>query len=174
MVKYIVKKILYGFLVLFGVVTAIFFLFSAKPGDPALMAGGNHATAEVIQNIRKDLGLDLPMIERYALYLNDLSPLSIHNKKVQGSHLYLDTAKYDASVLMSFSENRVLVYKTPYLRRSYETKRAVSEVVFEKLPNTVVLAFASMFFATLIGRSGQWPSLLKRISSANPVRDSLL
>ena len=151
MVKYIVKKILYGFLVLFGVVTAIFFLFSAKPGDPALMAGGNHATAEVIQNIRKDLGLDLPMIERYALYLNDLSPLSIHNKKVQDSHLYLDTAKYDASVLMSFSENRVLVYKTPYLRRSYETKRAVSDVVFEKLPNTVVLAFAAMFFATLIG-----------------------
>ena len=39
------------FLVLFGVVTAIFFLFSAKPGDPSLMAGGNHATAEVIQNI---------------------------------------------------------------------------------------------------------------------------
>ena len=105
----------------------------------------------MIQNIRKDLGLDLPMIERYALYLNDLSPLSIHNKKVQGSHLYLDTAKYDASVLMSFSENRVLVYKTPYLRRSYETKRAVSDVVFEKLPNTVVLAFAAMFFATLIG-----------------------
>ena len=83
MVKYIVKKILYGFLVLFGVVTAIFFLFSAKPGDPALMAGGNHATAEVIQNIRKDLGLDLPIFERYALYLNDLSPISIHNKKVR-------------------------------------------------------------------------------------------
>ena len=151
MVKYIVKKILYGFLVLFGVVTAIFFLFSAKPGDPALMAGGNHATAEVIQNIRKDLGLDLPLFERYALYLNDLSPVSIHNKNIKGSHVYLDSVKYDASVLMSFSENRVLVYKTPYLRRSYETKRAVSDVVFEKLPNTVVLAFAAMFFATLIG-----------------------
>jgi ABC-type dipeptide/oligopeptide/nickel transport system permease component len=150
-VKYIVKKILYGFLVLFGVVTAIFFLFSAKPGDPALMAGGNHATAEVIQNIRKDLGLDLPIVERYALYLNDLSPVSIQNKHDKNSHLYLDTAKYDASELMSFSENRVLVYKTPYLRRSYETKRAVSDVVFEKLPNTLVLAFAAMFFATLIG-----------------------
>ena len=146
MVKYIVKKILYGFLVLFGVVTAIFFLFSAKPGDPALMAGGNHATAEVIQNIRKDLGLDLPIVERYALYLNDLSPISIHNKNIKGSHLYLDTAKYDASVLMSFSENRVLVYKTPYLRRSYETKRAVSDVVFEKLPNTAYFGICCYVF----------------------------
>jgi len=150
-VKYIIKKILYGFLVLFGVVTAIFFLFSAKPGDPALMAGGNHATAEVIENIRKDLGLDLPIIQRYALYLNDLSPISFHNENVEQSHVYLDTAKYDATVLMTLSENRVLVYKTPYLRRSYETKRSVSEVVFEKLPNTLVLAVAAMFFATLIG-----------------------
>jgi len=150
-IKYIIKKILYGFLVLFGVVTAIFFLFSAKPGDPSLIIAGNNANAEVIQNIRKDLGLDLPIIERYALYLNDLSPISIHNENAEESYVYLDTSKYDASVLMNISENRVLVFKTPYLRRSYETKRSVSEVVFEKLPNTLILAIAAMFFATLIG-----------------------
>lgn len=138
-------------LVLFGVVTAIFFLFNAKPGDPALMAGGQHATEEVIENIKKDLGLDLPLYQRYVLYLNDLSPISIHNKNVKDSRVYMDTTKYSATELFSFSENRTLVIKAPYLRRSYHTKRKVSDVIFEKLPDTAVLAFVAIFLATFIG-----------------------
>ena len=53
MFQYIIRKIIYGFLVLFGVVTIIFVLFNIKPGDPSLMLGGQNATDEVIENIRK-------------------------------------------------------------------------------------------------------------------------
>ena len=56
MFQYIIRKIFYGFLVLFGVVTIIFVLFNIKPGDPSLMLGGQNATDEVIENIRKDKG----------------------------------------------------------------------------------------------------------------------
>lgn len=149
--KYIIKKILYGALVLFGVVTAIFFLFNAKPGDPALMAGGQHATEEVIENIKKDLGLDLPLYERYVLYLNDLSFISIHNKNIEESRIYLDTSKYNATELFSLSENRTVVFKSPYLRRSYHSKREVSEVIFDRLPATVILALSAVLLATIIG-----------------------
>lgn len=67
MFKFIVRKSMYGFIVLFGVITVIFFLFNAKPGNPALMVGGQRATKEIIENIEKDLGLDLPIGKRYLL-----------------------------------------------------------------------------------------------------------
>jgi len=150
-VKYLVKKIVYSFLVLFGVITSIFFLFNAKPGDPALMAGGQNATEEVIENIKHDLGLDLPLGQRYLLYLNDLSPFSIHNNVNDDSHVYLDTAKYKGYELFSVGGDKVLMFKWPYLRRSYHTKRSVGEIIEEKLPMTAILAVTAILLATIIG-----------------------
>jgi len=40
MVNFILKRLLYGLLVLFGVVTIIFLLFNVLPGDPARMMLG--------------------------------------------------------------------------------------------------------------------------------------
>jgi len=45
----------------------------------------------------------------------------------------------------------VLALKLPYLRRSYQTTKNVSEVLEEALPGTIVLAFAAMFIATVVG-----------------------
>jgi peptide/nickel transport system permease protein len=41
--------------------------------------------------------------------------------------------------------------KWPYLRRSYQTKKDVSEVLMEALPRTILLAMAAMFIATVLG-----------------------
>lgn len=151
MFKFAFKKLIYGFLVLFGVVTAIFFIFNAKPGNPALMVGGQHATEEIIKNIEKDLGLDLPLGKRYLLYLNDLSIVSLHSKNVK-SHYYLDEKKYgDKTTLFSLSEQTSVVLKKPYLRRSYSTRRDVWDVVKEKLPDTAILALSAVGIATIIG-----------------------
>ena len=79
MIQYITKKILYGIFVLYGVITVIFFLFNVLPGDPATIMLGQRANKESIAAIHKDLGTDRPILEQYGLYLNDLSPLSIHN-----------------------------------------------------------------------------------------------
>jgi len=37
LIAYIIKKIIYGALVLWGVLTLVFFLFNVLPGDPARM-----------------------------------------------------------------------------------------------------------------------------------------
>lgn len=151
MFKYALKKILYGFLVLFGVVTTIFFIFNAKPGNPALMVGSQHATEEIIKNIEKDLGLDLPLGKRYLLYLNDLSILSLHSNNVD-SHYYLSEEKYgNKTELFAVSKKTKLVIKAPYLRRSYNNRRDVWEIVKEKLPDTAILAFSAVGLATFIG-----------------------
>ena len=43
MFKFILKRLLYGLLVLLGVVVVIFFLFNVLPGDPARMMLGQRA-----------------------------------------------------------------------------------------------------------------------------------
>ena len=120
MFRYIIRKIVYGLLVLLGVVTVIFVLFNIKPGDPSLMLGGQHSTPEIVQTIRKDLGLDLPFQKRYLFYLNDLSPISVHNVENIESIIYLDSSKYTASELFSIGDNKSIVLKYPYLRKSYQ------------------------------------------------------
>lgn len=151
MFRYIIRRLFYGLLVLFGVITIVFFLFNFKQGDPSLMLGGQNANQEILQSIRHDLGLDLPLMSRYALYLNDLSPVSVHNTSVQSSYIFLDDTKYSYLKLLDWSENRTLVLKYPYLRRSYSTDREVSDIIKSTLPDTAILAVASILIATIFG-----------------------
>ena len=148
--KYILSKIIYSIVVLWGVVTAIFFLFNVLPGDPATIILGQRANKEQVEAIHKDLGLDLPILTQYFLYLNDLSPLSIHTSEDRTSHWYYDTEKYTGFTLIPLG-NKQVVLKMPYLRRSYITKRPVSEIILETLPETAVLAFSSIIIASILG-----------------------
>jgi peptide/nickel transport system permease protein len=150
-IKYITKKILYGILVLYGVITVIFFLFNVLPGDPATIMLGQRANKEAIEAIHKDLGTDRPIMEQYALYLNDLSPISIHNNNNNKSIWFLNPEKYSWTPLITFGKNKSLVAKLPYLRRSYITKRRVSDIIIETLPETAVLAFTSIVIASIVG-----------------------
>lgn len=63
-----------GFLVaaMFGVVTLSFLLVSVTPGDPARLLAGPMATDSQVEAIRKDLGLDKPILERYVDYMSGL------------------------------------------------------------------------------------------------------
>lgn len=152
MIRYIVKRLLYGFLVIYGVVTIVFFLFTILPGDPARMMMGQRADISSVENIKKDLGLDKPVFTQYLNYLNDLSPISVHNTNDSSDFWYLDKSKYSSAVeLFSISNEKVLVLKPPYLRRSYQSKREVSEILTEAFPKTALLAVVSILFAIIIG-----------------------
>lgn len=151
MVKFILKKFFEGCLVLFGVVTVIFFLFNVLPGDPATVMLGQRANKDAIEAINRDLGRDKPLITQYFMYLNDLSPLSFHNADNKKSTYYLDHEKYEYVKLFSLGDGGQCVLKKPYLRRSYITKRKVSEVIYETLPETAVLALSSILVASFFG-----------------------
>lgn len=152
MFKFILKKITYGFLVMFGVITVIFFLFQIKPGDPARMLGGNNANEDILRAIRHDLGLELPVYQQYLLYLNDLSPLSMHNEVDKESHTYLDPGgdKYSYMKLFSVGKKAVVI-KLPYFRRSYRFNEKVSVIISESLPGTIILALSSILLASFLG-----------------------
>lgn len=151
MAKFILKKFFYGLLVLFGVITTIFFLFNVLPGDPATVMLGQRASKDAIAAIHKDLGTDKPMGEQYLHYVNDLSPISLHVFNNPDHLWYLNPEKYNWMPLFTFGDGKAVVLKTPYLRRSYITKRNVSDIIADTLPETAVLAFAAIILASLLG-----------------------
>ncbi len=153
MIQFIVRKLFYGLLVLFGVVSLVFLIFNISPSDPARMMLGQRADKQSIEAIRKDLGLDLPMHKQYLLYMNDLLPVSIHHPTNSEAHTYLDPKKYEFVQVVQLSENRTLVLKKPYLRRSYQTRQKVSVVIAEALPGTIVLAVTAISLAIVLGVS---------------------
>lgn len=151
MIKFIVKRLFYGFLVLLGVITVVFLLFNVLPGDPARMMLGQRADQASIDAINKDLGRDKPMATQFLMYLNDLSPLSVHDPSNKEHYLYLSREKYSSYVKLFPVGSKVMVLKYPYLRRSYITKRKVSDIVIETLPETAILAFSSITFGAIFG-----------------------
>lgn len=151
MFQFIVRRVIYGFLVLIGVLVVVFLLFNVLPGDPARMMLGQRADQESIKAINRDLGLDKPLTIQFIMYSNDLSPISLHYTRDENHYLFLDEEKYSYVKLLSIGEEKALVFKYPYLRRSYQSKRKVSEIIFQSMPATAVLALTSMLIATVLG-----------------------
>lgn len=149
--KFVLKRIGYGILVLLGVVFVVFFLFNVLPGDPARMMLGQRSDIASVEAINKDLGRDKPLATQFLNYLNDLSPLSVHNRVDKQNYWYLDPAKYGSTVTLIKSGKHALVLKQPYLRRSYQSKRNVSEILADGFLNTLILALVAMAFAVILG-----------------------
>ena len=141
MLKFVTKKLLYGLLVLAGVVILVFFLFQGF-GDPSRLIMGQTGDSVTQANIRKELYLDQPKWKQFVYYVNDVSPISIHSsteieeKKLKGVFI---------------GGERKIGFKVPYLRKSYQTKKEVASVLTEALPGTLILAFAAILIAAVLG-----------------------
>jgi peptide/nickel transport system permease protein len=72
MVLWVVRRALLSVLVLFGVSVLIFLATQALPGDPAVQILGHTATPEQLTELRKQLGLDQPLIDQYATWLGNV------------------------------------------------------------------------------------------------------
>ncbi len=144
MIKFLTQKIFYGALVLLGVIFVVFFLFNILPVDPARLTLGQRADVESVEAINKELGLDKPKSVQFLMYINDVLPISIHSNDPS------ILPKYKGITLIQ-TPTKVLLLKKPYLRRSYQTKREVWQILTQALPQTVILAIASILLASIIG-----------------------
>jgi len=141
---YALRKFSYGFVVMAGVVVVVFVLFNILPGDPARMTLGQRADVQSLEAVRKEFGLDRSKPMQFLLFINDLSPIGFHDNDQQTQE------KYHYIRLIPFHKD-IVALKWPYLRRSYQTKREVSTILSQTIPNTFVLAATAMLVATLIG-----------------------
>ncbi len=148
--KFLRRRLGYGILVMWGVFTLIFCLFSLLPGDSAVMTMGQRSDLGSVEAVRHELGLDRPVTTRYLSYANDCLPVSLHRWNDAESFFYLDPQKYKAVKLFRLG-GWCCVAKIPYLGRSYQTKRPVLEMLNEAFPKTALLALVSIFIAIIVG-----------------------
>lgn len=150
MLRFIWNKLGYSLLVMWGVITVVFFLFNVLPGDPSRMMLDQREDSEQLALIKAKYGFDLPIGQQYLHYLNDLSPLSWHShKKSDFSH----TKRYNSDVWSLFDiGGGQAVIKKPYLRTSFRSQgKPVAQILNETFPNTLVLATAAMSLALILG-----------------------
>ena len=150
MIRNLLSKLFYAFISLLGVVSLVFFLFNVLPGDPAQMMMGQNERSEQLAMVKKKYGFDLPISKQYLLYLNDLSPISIHSTD-ESKLSYFTTNKYCAFPIIE-NKSYVLAIKWPYLRTSYQKRgKKVSTVIADTFFNTFILAVASISIAIVLG-----------------------
>ncbi len=72
MVKFVLRRLLFGLVVLLGVIIFTFFLTRVIPSNPAAKWAGPRATPEQIAKARVELGLDRPLYVQFGRYLVDV------------------------------------------------------------------------------------------------------
>ncbi|WP_421754368.1 ABC transporter permease [Croceimicrobium sp.] len=152
MLRFIWNKTWYGLLVMWGVITVVFFLFNVLPGDPSRMMLDQREDSEQLARIKAKYGFDLPLGQQYMHYLNDLSPLSWHSSNPEDFSNY---QRYQTKPIRLFKIGEgEFCLKAPYLRTSFRSQgKEVSTILSETFPNTLVLAIAAMTLALILGLS---------------------
>jgi len=115
MLTMIGKRLMFAIPSLIGVVIVTFLLTRALPGDPAAYFAGPAAGKEAVEQIRKKLGLDRPLIEQFFRYTNDLAHGDFGNSLTTGQPVATEIRnRLPASAELSRPTRRM-----PRLRRSW-------------------------------------------------------
>lgn len=144
LMAFLLNRLWHGLLILLGVVIAIFFLFNVLPGDPVALLAGQRSDLSTREAITAELGLDKPLPEQLLYYINDISPISVHEQTKANQE------KYQYIPLLNVGE-KALVWKAPYLRRSFQSNKNVTEILLDHLVGTLWLAGAAMLIAVVFG-----------------------
>jgi peptide/nickel transport system permease protein len=141
LLSFFINKLIYGIPVIAGVVTIVFWLFQGL-GNPERVMMGQSGDSATLQHIRKELHLDQPRWKQFALYLNDVSPISYHSR---------DDFESLALTGFLFGKEKGICIKWPYLRKSYHSGKNVSALILDALPGTLLLTIAAMLLASFLG-----------------------
>jgi ABC-type dipeptide/oligopeptide/nickel transport system permease component len=73
MLRHIGRRLLLAIPTLLAVFTIIFIIVRVAPGDPAVAALGDYASADAVAALREKMGLNVPLWQQYLNFLRDLS-----------------------------------------------------------------------------------------------------
>jgi peptide/nickel transport system permease protein len=68
MLRFLLRRSLFMIGTLFALLVLTFMISHVAPGDPAALAAGPDATAEMVETVRKEHGLDKPLPVQFLLY----------------------------------------------------------------------------------------------------------
>jgi len=149
-VALIFKKFLYGFSILFGVLTIVFFLFKILPADPARMMLDKREDAEQLELINQKYGFDKPVSLQYLSYVNDISLISIYSLN---KNSFFSIYNKEINFFKFFStKSYILVAKLPDFGNSFlKQEKSVVSIIISTFKNTLVLAVSSIIIAIFLG-----------------------
>lgn len=142
MARYLLLRLGYSILVLWGVATIVFLLFNVFPQYRARTSAVH--SSQVSAETQKAQHTDISLWTRYGSYLNDLSPIGVTSTN--------KTAEAPPGLhIIRLEGNNYLAIKAPYLGQPYSNKHSVSVILGNGLPATIVLALTSLLLAIAIG-----------------------
>ncbi len=71
--RYLLRRVVTSLLVILGVITVTFVVARLVPSDPAALYAGVRARPEQVEQVRRDLNLDAPVLSQYASYVGQLA-----------------------------------------------------------------------------------------------------
>jgi ABC-type dipeptide/oligopeptide/nickel transport system permease component len=69
LLRFLLRRLLQALPVLFGVSVCVFLMIHLIPGDPAELLAGQMASHEDVENLRRSLGLDQPLLQQYLHFI---------------------------------------------------------------------------------------------------------
>lgn len=72
MLKFIIKRLLYICVMIFGLMVITFIISNVAPGDPARLAAGPNANEAMVEKYRVEYGLNKPLPEQFYIYLKGM------------------------------------------------------------------------------------------------------
>ncbi len=159
MILYVARRVSASVLILVGISAVTFCLTFLIPADPVRMIAGRNATPEIIESIRHQLRLDLPLPVQYADYLRRLAAGDLgrsYAQKTRVSELILSRLPATLLLMAGASVAELLIglpagiYAA--MRRGRRTDRAVmiASFVGVSAPQFVVGLMLLYLFAYLL------------------------
>jgi peptide/nickel transport system permease protein len=154
MLRYIVRRLLWGFAMLFAVSAVIFIIFYVFPSaDPAKLRAGRNASPDTIRAIRKELDLDQPIYVQYKDFMFGQETHLHFGSPLPFVHLHLEGGPTGGVFTPQFS-----------FGQSYYSQAPVKEIIFDRLPATALLVAGAVVFWLLMGLPVGIISAIKRRS----------
>ncbi len=111
--RYIIKRSLEIVIIFFIILTIIFLLFRLAPGDPVARMVDPNMTAEDVERLMGQLGLNKPLWSQYLIYLRN--------------------------------------FVTGHFGTSLHYGQPVAQIIWDRLPNTIILFTTSIILAAFAG-----------------------
>lgn len=73
MTRFLARRLALGVLVMWAVATVVFIMYFVAPHDVARLIAGRQATPETVAAVRRNLGLDRPLVAQYGSFLARLA-----------------------------------------------------------------------------------------------------
>jgi peptide/nickel transport system permease protein len=82
-----------------GLAALTFIITNVAPGDPARLVAGPDATNDMVETIRREYGLDRPLIEQFLIYMGDLLTGDLGRSIVSTRSVMEELARYVPATL---------------------------------------------------------------------------